>query len=153
MRLSDPKSAKAAGRKRWFGGSALAAVLWAGTAAAAFAGPLPPASTRTGERVEALALQWFAQMKEGRIDRGQLTPEYSAQLTDDVVDAMSRYLKKYDYGAPPSDARVLRTRAVGDQTFYLVKLVFPRGDAASLLFGFDPEGKITGLSIISMAGD
>jgi len=34
-----------------------------------------------------------------------------------------------------------------------VKLVFPRGDAASLLFGFDVEGKITGVGIMSMTGD
>ncbi|MGH6812128.1 MAG: hypothetical protein ACREDM_07200 [Methylocella sp.] len=29
----------------------------------------------------------------------------------------------------------------------------PRGDAASLLFGFNAEGKITGIGIMSMAGD
>ena len=29
----------------------------------------------------------------------------------------------------------------------------PRGDAASLLFGFDAEGKITGIGVESMAGD
>jgi hypothetical protein len=28
-----------------------------------------------------------------------------------------------------------------------------RGDAASLLFAFDVEGKITGVAIMSMAGD
>ena len=39
------------------------------------------------------------------------------------------------------------------QTFYQVKLIFPRGDAASLLFGFNAEGKITGIGIMSMAGD
>jgi hypothetical protein len=34
-----------------------------------------------------------------------------------------------------------------------VKLVFPRGDAASLLFGFDAEGEITGTTVMSLAGD
>jgi hypothetical protein len=34
-----------------------------------------------------------------------------------------------------------------------VKLIFRRGDAASLLFGFDVEGKIVGVAIMSMAGD
>jgi hypothetical protein len=34
-----------------------------------------------------------------------------------------------------------------------VKLIFPRGDVAGLLFGFDAEGKITGFAIMSMAGD
>jgi hypothetical protein len=47
----------------------------------------------------------------------------------------------------------LLTRTDGEQTFYVVKLVFPRGDAASLLFGFNAEGKITGIGIMSMAGD
>jgi hypothetical protein len=31
----------------------------------------------------------------------------------------------------------------------VVKLVFPRGDAANLLFDFDPNGKITGFSLMS----
>ena len=34
-----------------------------------------------------------------------------------------------------------------------VKFVFPRGDATSLLFGFDAAGKITGVAIGGMAGD
>jgi len=34
-----------------------------------------------------------------------------------------------------------------------VKFIFPRGDAASLLFGFDAEGKITGIGVEGMAGD
>jgi hypothetical protein len=34
-----------------------------------------------------------------------------------------------------------------------VKLTFPRGDAASRLFGFNAEGKITGIALMSMAGD
>jgi hypothetical protein len=50
-------------------------------------------------------------------------------------------------------AHILLSRTIGEQTFYLVKLHFPRGDAASLLFGFNAEGKITGIGIMSMAGD
>jgi len=42
---------------------------------------------------------------------------------------------------------------MADQTFYLVKLIFPRGDAASLLIGFDTQGKIIGINFTSMAGD
>jgi hypothetical protein len=103
--------------------------------------------------VEALALQWFAQMQAGQINRTQLTAAYSAQLTDAVVQETSRYLKQYQYGASPTSAQILQSRTIRDQTFYLVKLLFPRGDAASLLFGFDAEGKITGISITSMAGD
>jgi len=35
----------------------------------------------------------------------------------------------------------------------VVKLLFPRGDAASLLLAFNAEGKITGINLMSMAGD
>jgi hypothetical protein len=50
-------------------------------------------------------------------------------------------------------AHILLSRTSGEQRFYLVKLHFPRGDAASLLFGFNAEGKVTGIGIMSMAGD
>ena len=64
---------------------------------------------------------------------------------------MSRKLKQY--GASPLGANVLKSRTIGDQEFYLVKLVFPRGDAAAMLVGFSLNGKITGIDIVSMAGD
>jgi len=83
-------------------------------------------------------------MQSGQIDRTQLTAEYSAQLTDDAVPEMSRYLKEYKYGVSPTGAQVLKSRAIGEQIFYVVKLTFPRGDAASLLLGFNAERKITG---------
>ena len=131
----------------------LLAALLTGSVAAALAGSPPPSSVPTENSVETLALEWFAKMRTGQIDRTQLAAAYSAQLTDDAVQAMSRYLKEYEYGASPTGAQVLKTRAIGEQTFYVVKLVFPRGDAASLLLGFNAEGKITGISLMSMAGD
>ena len=131
----------------------LAAALLIVSVAAAAAAPPSSGSTRTENSVETLALEWFGRMETGQIDRTQLAAGYSAQLTDDAVQAMSRYLKKYEYGAPPAGAKVLKTRTIGEQTFYVVKLMFPRGDAASLLFGFDAEGKITGISLMSVAGD
>ena len=57
------------------------------------------------------------------------------------------------YGASPTSAEILRAGTIADQKFYLVKLIFPRGDAASLLIGFDAKGKITGINLMSMAGD
>jgi hypothetical protein len=111
------------------------------------------AAALTDKSVEAMALQWFGRMQSGQIDRTQLTPQYSAQLTSDVVKKTAAYLTEYKYGASPSAAKILRTRTIGDQTFYDVKLLFPRGDAASLLFGFNAEGKITGIALMSMAGD
>ena len=66
---------------------------------------------------------------------------------------MSFANKLLECRASPTGAQVLKTRKIGAQTFYVVKLVFPRGDAASLLLGFNVEGKITGISLMSMAGD
>jgi hypothetical protein len=130
----------------------LVAALLSGTVPAALAGS-PPSSVRTEKSVETLALEWFAQMRTGQIDRTQLAADYSAQLTDDAVQTMSQYLKESDYGASPTGAEVLKTRTIRDQTFYVVKLLFPRGDAASLLLAFNADGKITGINLMSMAGD
>jgi len=99
----------------------------------------------------AWALQWFVQMQAGKIDRGQYTTAYGAQLTDKAVQAMSRYLNLYD--ARPLRAEIMQRRVIDKQTFYLMKFIFPRGDASSILFGFDSEGKITGIGVRSMAGD
>jgi hypothetical protein len=109
---------------------------------------------RAGRRgVEALALRWFADMRDGKINRSELSPEYDAHLTDHAVEHMSRHLKRYDFGHLPLEAHVLQTRESGSQTFHVVKIHFPRGDAASVLMGFNQESKITGLSLMSMAGD
>jgi hypothetical protein len=132
----------------------LAGWVAAGSVVAALADDsVPQTSAPTQKTVERLALQWFDRMRTGQIDRTQLTADYSAQLTDGIVRDTSKYLKDHDYGSPPLGAQVIKTRTIGEQTFYVVKLVFPRGDAASLLFGFNGNGKITGISLMSMAGD
>jgi hypothetical protein len=132
---------------RRFGGSMLVAALLTGSIADA----APPAGVPTEDGMRAFALQWFAQMQAGKIDRAQYAAAYGAQLTDAAVQAMSHHLDQY--GASPIRAEIMQKRSVDNQTFYQVKLVFPRGDATSLLFGFDAESKITGLAIMSMAGD
>jgi hypothetical protein len=134
-------------------GFVLVAMLLVGGATTALAGPPTSAAERTDSSVESLALEWFGRMQSGQIDRTQMTPDYSAQLTDDVVRDLSKHLKEDNYGASPTGAKILRTKSAGDQTFYVVKLIFPRGDAASLLIGLNTEGKITGISFLSMAGD
>ncbi len=115
--------------------------------------PAAPTGARTPKGVEALALHWFAQMRSGKIDRSQLAPEYDAHLTDRAVEDMSRYLKAYEFGALPLEAQVFKTRDTGAQRILVVKIVFPRGDAASLMMGLNADGKITGISLMSMAGD
>lgn len=151
MKIFNQELEREATRVRRFGGIILAVALSIVCIAATLADPAAPASVPTEDGMRALALQWFAQMQAGKIDRTQYTAAYGAQLTDAAVQAMSYHLN--EYGASPIGAEILQRRAVDNQTFYKVKLVFPRGDAASLLFGFDTEGKITGVAIMSMAGD
>ena len=129
----------------------LVAVLLIVTVAAPLADPILPANAPAQEDVKALALGWYAQMQAGQLDRTQLTAAYSAQLTEDAVRAMTRNVNLY--GASPTRAEILQSRTIADQKFYLVKLIFPRGDAASLLIGFDGRGKISGIDFMSMAGD
>ncbi len=115
--------------------------------------PDAPTGARAPIGVEALALHWFARMRSGDIERSALAPEYDAQLPDHAVREMSRYLKRYEFGHLPLEAHVLHTRETETQKLHVVKIVFPRGDAASLMIGLNMEGKITGLSLLSMAGD
>ena len=118
---------------------------------ATFADPSLPAGVPTQDGMKIFALQWFAQMQAGKIDRTQYAAAYGAQLTDEAVQAMSRQVNQY--GASPTNAEIMQSRIIDNQTFYLVKLMFPRGDATSLLFSFDSAGKITGIGVESMAGD
>ena len=112
-----------------------------------------PTGARKHSPVEALALRWFAKMREGKIDRAELAPEYDAHLTDHAIEHMSHYLKRYEFGHLPLEARVMQSRDVGAQKIHVVKIHFPRGDAASLMIGLNSEDKITGISLMSMAGD
>ena len=134
-----------------FRGIILAVALSIATTATGLADPTPPAGVPTEDGMKAFALRWFAQTQVGKIDRTQYTAAYGAQLTDNAVQALSHHLN--EYGASPLSAEIMLKRSVDNQTFYKVKLIFPRGDSASILFGFDLEGKITGVAIMSMAGD
>jgi hypothetical protein len=136
---------------RRFAGTMLVAALSISCIASALADPAPPAGAPTEDGMRAFALQRFAQMQAGKIDRTQYDDAYGAQLTDAAVQAMSHHLNQY--GASPLRAEIMQKRSVDNQTLYQVKLVFPRGDATSLPFGFDAEGRITGVAIMSMAGD
>lgn len=133
---------------------ALASALFAGSAAALLA-ILPPSvtSSQPSNTVNGRILEWWAQMESGQIDRSQLSKEYNTRLSDEAVLEMSGYLREHNYGVRPSRAEILAARQTRNQTLYVVKLDFPRGDAASLMLGFDKNGKITGVSLLSMAGD
>jgi hypothetical protein len=134
-----------------FNGFILVAALMIASVAGGSAEPAQLATVPAANSVEALALRWFLQMQAGKVDRSQYAATYRAQLTDDAVKAMSQHLN--EYGASPTRAEILQSRSAGTQTIYLVKLIFPRGDAASILLGLDTESKITAITIVSMAGD
>ena len=136
---------------RHFSCLVLVAALLIGSVGTGHVDPAQSATTSAEDGVRELALRWFLQMQAGKIDRTQYTAAYGAQLTDDAVKWMSHHLN--EYGASPKRAEILQKRSAGTQTLYLVKLIFPRGDAASVLFGLDPQGKITAISIVTMAGD
>ena len=151
MTVSDITFGRGAACLRQAGWFMLVAALSVGAIASVHADAAPPAGAPTETGVTAWAMHWFAEMQAGRTDRSQYAPAYRAQVTDDAVKAMSHALDRY--GASPLRAEIVQTRKIDEQTFYIVKFVFPRGDATSLLFGFDTEGKITAVGVGGMAGD
>jgi hypothetical protein len=151
MKVSDITLGRGAARLRRVGLSVLVAVLSVGPIVAARADAAPPAGALTEASVAAWAMQWFKEMQAGRTDHSQYACAYGAQVTDDAVKAMSHALNQY--GATPLRSEIVQTRKIDQQTFYIMKFVFPRGDATSLVFGFDTAGKITGIGVGGMAGD
>ena len=110
-----------------------------------------PAAAPSGEALTTWAMRWFGEMMAGRTDRSQYAPAFAPQVTDVAVASISHDLNRY--GAAPLRAEIVQTKKDGEQTFTVLKFVFPRGDATSLLFGFDAAGKITGVAVGGMAGD
>ena len=131
--------------------SVLIALLAAGPAAIARADETSPAAAPTGAALTTWAMHWFTEMMAGRTDRSQYAPAFAPQVTDEAVARIAHDLNRY--GAAPLHAEIVQTRKDGDQTFATLKFVFPRGDATSLLFGFDAAGKITGVAPGGLAGD
>jgi len=120
-------------------------------AATARADEVPASGAPTGATLTNWAMHWFTEMMAGRTDRSQYAPAFAPQVTDDAVARIAQDLNRY--GAAPLRAEIVQSKKDGEQTFYVLKFVFPRGDATSLLFGFDAAGKITGVAVGGMAGD
>ncbi|MGA2637382.1 hypothetical protein [Methylocella sp.] len=152
MKLSDTAFGRGAARLRFAAPMLIAALAICPVApASADADAGPPAAALTDAALTAWAMRWFTEIQAGRTDRTQYAPGFVAEVTDEAVKTMSHDLNTY--GASPLRAEIMQTGKIGDQTFYVVKYVFPRGDATSLLFGFDAAGKITGVRLESLAGD
>ena len=109
--------------------------------------PALPIDPNSADSVKVFALDWFARLQAGQIDRTRMTSTLSGALTDDSVEEMSRHLKSY---GPATGDEITQNRRIEDQTFYVVKLFLERGDALSLLIGFDDGGKISGVTFPSM---
>ena len=151
MRIFDQTTTGPVARLGRIGLALLIAMFVAGPVATARADATPPAAAPTGTALTTWAMRWFTEMMAGRTDRSEYAPAFAPQVTDEVVARISRDLNRY--GASPLRAEIVQTRKDGDQTFTVLKFVFPRGDATSLLFGFDAAGKITGVTPGAMAGD
>jgi hypothetical protein len=141
---------------RGFALSAMIGLLAADPVAVGRADETPPAAAPagavlTGSALTTWATHWFTEMMAGRTDRSQYAPAFAPQVTDEAVARIAHDLTRY--GAVPLRAEIVQTKTDGEQTFTVLKFVFPRGDATSLLFGFDAAGKITGVAPGGLAGD
>ncbi len=150
MTISETIFRPVAARRR-FATSLLIAALTIGTTAPASADAALPAAPPSDAALTAWAMQWFTEIQAGRANRAQYAPGFVDEVTDEAVKTMSHDLNTY--GAAPLRAEIMQSSKIGEQTFYVVKYIFPRGDATSLLFGFDAAGKITGVRVESLAGD
>jgi hypothetical protein len=152
MKKSEFASQSAAQRMRRVAAALTVALLAACPVASLRADDLPAATAPADAAgLSARTMRWFTEMMAGRTDRSQYAPAFAPQVTDAAVAMIARDLNAY--GAAPLRAEIVQTRKDGDQTFAIVKFVFPRGDATSLLFGFDAAGKITGVAVGGIAGD
>jgi hypothetical protein len=130
---------------QFFMSAALVALL--STSAFAEDRQVSPVNPNSADSVKSFALSWFEHLQAGQVDRAQMTTTLSETLTSESVAEMSRYIKSY---GPATGDEITQHRKIQDQTFYVVKLFLERGDALSLLMGFDDNGKITGVTFPSM---
>ncbi len=157
MNGSGAALSRGTARLQRFAGAILVAALMIGVLAPACAEPDSPPSAAApiaapkDVALTAWAMRWFTEIQAGRTNRAQYAPDFVPEVTDEAVKTMSHDLNAY--GAAPLRAEIVQNSKIGEQTFYVVKYVFPRGDATSLLFGFDAAGKITGVRLESLAGD
>src|SRR5271165_6240518 len=151
MKISEGTPLRGATGLRRIGFALLIAMFAVGPVATPCADETPPDGVPTGAALTTWAMHWFTEMMAGRTDRSQYAPAFAPQVTDEAVARISHDLNAY--GARPLRAEIVQTKKEGDQTFATLKFVFPRGDATSLLFGFDAAGKATGVAPGGMAGD
>ena len=90
----------------------------------------PTDTAPTGTVLTTWAMHWITEAMAGRTDRSQYAPAFAPKVTDEAVARMAHDLNAY--GAAPLRAEIVQTKKECDQTFAIIKFVFPRGDATSL---------------------
>jgi hypothetical protein len=151
LAMTDRRFPRAAARLRRSGVALLIAMLAAAPVAIVRADEVPPVAARTDADLTTWAMHWITEIMAGRTDRSQYSGAFAPQVTDEAVARIAHDLNRY--GAAPLRAEIVQSTKEGDQTFTILKFVFPRGDATSLIFGFDAAGKITGVALGGLAGD
>ncbi len=106
----------------------------------------PPVTSTSVEpivapRIMAKAKEWFRRFQTGRIDRSQLQPEVSQQLTQVQVEREGALLRRF--GAP-TDVVFMRSGPVSGAMGYDFLLIFTSGRVAESI-AFDNKGKIAGI--------
>ena len=121
---------------------AVALTLWSAAAAAAPA-PVPTASTNAAVLVR--AKEWFHRIETGDIDRGQLTAQMNAQLTDAMIKQVAAQVAPL---GEPTSFRQIRSGEERGSIYYVYVVTFPSGDKWNYLFVYDrTSGKVSGLRI------
>jgi len=104
---------------------------------------VPPAVTHLDNAIVAKAKEWLGRLASRNIDREELTPSFSAYLTDDLV-ARENFaaLGQLQYIVPLSST----TESNGD-TLYEFLVRYPRAQY-HYRFQLAPDGKIDGITLV-----
>lgn len=105
---------------------------------------VPRSSAALDNAVIARAKEWLARLASRRLDRSQLTPEFSAVLTDDLV-AHENFAA---LGRLQTIVPVSSTIEPNGDTLYVFLVRYPRAQYR-YKFEIAPNGKIDGLTLVS----
>lgn len=105
---------------------------------------VPRSPAALDNAVVARAKEWLVRLASGRLDRSELTPEFSAVLTDDLV-------ARENFGALGRLQTIVplsSTIETNGDTLYVFLVRYPRGQY-HYKFEVAPNGKIDGLTLVS----
>jgi D-alanyl-D-alanine carboxypeptidase len=104
---------------------------------------LPPTRANVNNAIVAKATEWLGRIADKNIDRTQLTPAFSAYLTDDLV-AKANFAA---FGKPLDIIPISSTSQSGGGTLYEFIVRFQNG-RYHYRFGMMPDGKIDEILLI-----